>query len=356
MQTDAAPDAAPDAVRQTDPSPSQRHAAGEAGTLALRVRRATLLNPLIRELELVAPDGTVLPGFAPGAHVQLQVPLPDGRSDWRHYSLVELTGDAAACRTPSRYVIAVRREADGRGGSRHLHEHVAEGDTLQVRPPRNDFALQPGGGRVVLMAGGIGVTPIASMAACARAQGRAVAMTYAGRSRALMAYLAPLQALLGQSLMVHADDERGGTLDVDAVLAGCGADEVLHVCGPQALLDQVLARAQARGWPRGRVRFELFSAPVAPAGGDAAFEAVLSRSGRSVRVPADKTLLDCLIDAGCDPVFDCRRGECGVCAVAVLEGEVDHRDHVLSAGEKQSNQVMQVCVSRARGNRLVLDL
>ncbi len=323
--------------------------------LTLRVLRATLLNPLIREFELARPDGGVLPGFEAGAHVRVRVRLADGSSDWRHYSLVELSGDAAARQAPTRYVIAVRREAEGRGGSRHLHEQVAEGDLLEVQPPKNDFALRPGAGRAVLVAGGIGVTPIASMAAQAHAQGLAVAMTYAGRSRALMAYLAPLEALLGSALTVHADDERGGApLDVDAVLGECAANDVVNVCGPQVLLDQVLARAQARGWPRERVRFELFSAPPAEAG-DAAFEVVLKQSGATLNVPADKTLLDCLIEHGCDPLYDCKRGECGVCAVPVLEGEVDHRDYVLSADEKKSNKVIQVCVSRGRG-RLVLDL
>ena len=324
-------------------------------TLSLRVVRATALNALIREFELALPDGGVLPGFDAGAHLQVQVQLPDGRADWRHYSLVELTGSAAARQSPTRYVVSVRHEADGRGGSKYLHEQVREGDLLQVQPPKNDFPLMPGAGRAVLIAGGIGVTPVASMAAQAKAQGLEVAMVYAGRSRSLMAYLAPLQDLLGDSLTVHADDERGQPLDVDAVLAACGPADVVHVCGPQALLDQVLARAQARGWPRERVRFELFSAPAAGAQ-DAGFEVVLSQSGRTVQVGAGQSILDCLIDAGCDPMFDCKRGECGVCAVPLLEGEADHRDYVLSDAEKQANQVIHICVSRARGPRLVLDL
>lgn len=330
-------------------------------SLTLRVQRATLLNPLIRELELARPDGGVLPAFDAGAHVRVQVGLPGGATDWRHYSLVELTGDSTARRAPARYVIAVRLEEGGRGGSRFMHQ-VAEGTLLQVEAPKNDFVLQPGPaagaagvpGRAVLLAGGIGITPLASMAAQARAQGLDVHLVYAGRSRALMAYLAPLQALLGAGLVVHADDEHGAPLDVDAVLARCLPTDVLHVCGPQVLLDAVLARAAARGWPRERVRFELFSAPVAEAG-DAPFEVVLAQSGRTLQVGAHQTLLDCLVDAGCDPMFDCKRGECGVCAVPVLEGEIDHRDYVLTALEKRGNTVMQACVSRGRG-RLVLDL
>lgn len=321
--------------------------------MTLRVARATLLNPLIRELELVRPEGGTLPGFEAGAHVRVQVRLPDGGTDWRPYSLVAL--DAAAAAAPQRYVIAVRREAEGRGGSRFMHEGLREGELIAVEPPKHDFALQPGTGRVVLLAGGIGVTPVASMAAQALASGREVVMTYAGRSRDLMAYLAPLQALLGERLSVHADDEQGGApLDVDAVLAGCGAADVVHVCGPQALLDQVLARAEARGWARERVRFELFAAPAAEAG-DAPFEVELAQSGKTFTVGARQTLLEALTAHGCDPLFDCQRGECGVCAVPVMSGDIEHRDHVLTAREKAEGRVIQVCVSRARG-RLVLDL
>jgi vanillate O-demethylase ferredoxin subunit len=193
------------------------------------------------------------------------------------------------------------------------------------------------------------------MAAQCKASGQPVRLHYAGRSRALMAFLPELQALLGEDLRVHADVEAGGPLDVDALLAGCGEADQLHVCGPRPLLDAVLAKTQARGWTHERVHFELFTTPVAEAG-DRPFEVVLSQSGQSFEVPADQTLLDCLIAHGCDPLFDCKRGECGVCTTAVLEGEVDHRDYFLSDAEKASGKVMQVCDSRARGPRLVLDL
>jgi vanillate O-demethylase ferredoxin subunit len=321
-------------------------------TLALQVAEARELNPLIRLLRLRAPDGAALPGYSAGAHVRVQVPLPEGRSDWRHYSLVSLAAGAELA-APREYVIAVRREDTGRGGSRFMHG-VQAGDTLTVEPPKNEFPLHPGG-CAVLVAGGIGITPLATMAAQCKASGQPVRLHYAGRSRALMAFLPELQALLGEDLRVHADVEAGGPLDVDALLAGCGEADQLHVCGPRPLLDAVLAKTQARGWTRERVHFELFTTPVAEAG-DRPFEVVLSQSGQSFEVPADQTLLDCLIAHGCDPLFDCKRGECGVCTTAVLEGEVDHRDYFLSDAEKASGKVMQVCVSRARGPRLVLDL
>ncbi len=326
-------------------------------TLPLKVAEARTLNPLIRLLRLEHADGAPLPGWTPGAHIQVQVRLPDGQTDWRHYSLIDLEGVAGTPGfAPMAYTIAVRREESGRGGSRFMHEGVRPGDRLAVQPPRNDFPLEEGSARAVLLAGGIGITPLASMAARCRAQGRSAALHYAGRTRPLLAFADELQALLGADLRLHADDEAGGQgFDIDALLDGMAAGEPLYVCGPKPLLDAVLAAAQARGWAPGRVHFELFSAPAVEAG-DQPFEVELAQSGRRFMVPADQTLLDCLIEHGCDPLYDCKRGECGVCAVPVIAGELDHRDYVLSQAEKDGGQVMQICISRAKGPRLVLDL
>ena len=324
--------------------------------LALQVAEARDLNPLIRLLRLQTADGSALPGYTAGAHVRVQVTLPDGRADWRHYSLVNLRGAPGVTAAPDEYLIAVRREDEGRGGSRYMHTQVQAGDTLTVEPPKNEFALHDGHGCAVLIAGGIGITPLASMAAQRKAEGRPVRLHYAGRSRELMAFLPELQALLGDDdLHVHADAEAGAPLDVDTLLDACSADDRLYVCGPKPLLDHVLAKTQARGWTHERVHFELFTTPVADAG-DRAFELVLAQSGRTYTVPAGQTVLDCLIEHGCDPLYDCKRGECGVCTTGVIDGEVDHRDYVLSEAEKASGKVMQICVSRARGPRLVLDL
>ncbi|MDQ8017973.1 MAG: 2Fe-2S iron-sulfur cluster-binding protein [Bordetella sp.] len=326
-------------------------------TLPLRVAETRSLNPLIRLLRLEHAEGIALPGWAPGAHIQVQVRLPDGQADWRHYSLVDLEGVAGTPGfAPGAYTIAVRLEEGGRGGSRFMHQGLAPGDRVTVQPPRNDFPLEDGQSRAVLVAGGIGITPLASMAARCRAEGRPVDLHYAGRSRSLLAFADELKVLLGSGLRLHADDEAGGAgLDIGALLDGMTEGEPLYVCGPKPLLDAVLAATQARGWAPGRVHFELFSAPVVEAG-DQPFEVELAQSGRRFTVPADQTVLDCLIDHGCDPLYDCKRGECGVCAVPVIEGEVDHRDYVLSQAEKDGGQVMQICISRAKGPRLVLDL
>lgn len=324
-------------------------------TLELRIAEVCELNPLIRMLRLRAEDGRALPGFAAGAHIRVQVSLPGGKTDWRHYSLVNFATERNATNAPAEYVIAVRKEAEGRGGSRFMHEQLKQGDMLTIQAPKNDFPLHTGPGGSVLVAGGIGVTPLASMAARRRAEGAPVRMHYAGRSRDLMAFLPELQALLDGDLRVHADAEAGAPLDIDALLDGVPAGDRLYVCGPKVMLDAVLARTQARGWEHDRVHFELFTEPVAEEG-DQPFEVELAQSGQCFTVAADQSILDCLIDNGCDPMFDCKRGECGVCATPVLEGEIDHRDYVLTAREKAEGNVMQICISRAKGARLVLDI
>ena len=129
----------------------------------------------------------------------------------------------------------------------------------------------------------------------------------------------------------------------------------LYVCGPKVMLDTVLREAQARSWPRERIHFELFTAPVTT-DADQAFDVVLAQSGKTVVVPAGTSILDALIEHGCDPLYDCKRGECGVCSTQVVEGDIEHRDYFLSDAEKASGKVMQICVSRAKGKRLVLDL
>jgi len=324
-------------------------------TLRLRVAEARELNPLIRLLRLRADDGSVLPSYTAGAHIRVQVELAEGTQDWRHYSLVNFAAQADATDAPTDYVIAVRKEAEGRGGSRFMHERVNTGDLVTIEAPKNDFPLHTGLGGTVLVAGGIGVTPLASMAARRRAEGLPVRMHYAGRSRDLMAFLPELQELLGDDLRIHADVEQGGPLDIGVLLDAWVPGDRLYVCGPKVMLDAILAQTQACGWGHDRVHFELFTTPVVEEG-DHAFEVELAQVGQRFTVPADQSILDCLIEHGCDPMFDCKRGECGVCAVPVLEGEIDHRDYVLSAREKALGNVMQICISRAKGARLVLDI
>lgn len=317
------------------------------------------LTSHVTAFRLRAQDGRALPGFAAGAHVRVQV--GEGGGDWRAYSLVNLAPEACvACeQAPDRYLIAVRREDTGAGGSRWMHTQVRAGDTLRIAPPVNAFALEEhddASADVMLIAGGIGITPIASMATALAARGRRYALHYTGRSISQLAFVDELRALAGEHLHLYGDDEASEAerFDLARLFATLTPGQPLYVCGPQGLIDAVIALATERGWPRERIRSELFAA-AAPQAGDAAFEVELRQSGMTLTVTPAQTILDAMLDAGLDPLYDCKRGECGVCQVGVIEGEVDHRDYCLSEAEKCSGKVMHICVSRARAARLVID-
>lgn len=323
-------------------------------TLKLIVREIRQESPLIRSLRLAREDGGALPAFGPGAHLKVSVP---GLREARCYSLVQLAPEAGRFAEPAEYRLGVRLEEASQGGSRHMHG-LAVGDTLTVEGPRNDFPLHesPAGDEpVVLIAGGIGITPVASMAAALKSAGRAFRLHYSGRSRDQLAFLPELQALAGDALALHADDEPSCRFDLQALLDAANPRQHLYVCGPKGLIDVVIQGARARHWPDAHIHFELF-ASAAPQAGDQPFEVELRQSGRVLTIPADKTIVDVMEEEGCDPMFDCKRGECGVCQATVLEGEPDHRDYYLSDTEKASGKIIQICISRAKSARLVLDL
>ena len=305
---------------------------------------------LIRSFRLKAADGGILPAVEPGAHIKVHVP---GLAEPRCYSLVALSAESA----PTEYRLGVRREENSQGGSAWMHG-LSVGQTLTATGPKNDFPLhaaEAGEGPVVLIAGGIGITPIASHAAALAAADRPFALYYSGRSRSHLALVDELATLCGAALQVHADDEPANRLDVGQLLAGLSRQQHLYVCGPKGLIDSVLATAAQLGWPREKVHFELF-VTGAPLAGDQPFELELRQSGLVLQVPADKTILEVMEAAGCDPMFDCRRGECGVCQATVLEGTPQHRDYFLSDREKADGKLIQTCISRACSARLVLDL
>ncbi|QCP49841.1 oxidoreductase [Trinickia violacea] len=322
-------------------------------TLELVVDEMASLTPEIRSYRLVKPDRTTLPPFVAGAHIQVRVG-PEGSSQWRHYSLVNFDTGPAATLNPSSYCIAVKREDGGRGGSRWMHEDVRAGDRLVVRPPVNAFGLEKEGG-AVLIAGGIGITPVTAMVAELVGAGRDYQLHYSGRSRSNLSFIEELSALAGNRLVLYCDDQPDACLDVARLLDSVSAAQPLYVCGPKGMIDAVVNHALDRGWPRDRIHVELFS-EAGPGASDTGFELELRQTGMVMQVRHDQTILDALLDAGLDPLYDCRRGECGVCQTAVIEGEVDHRDYCLSEAERRSGRVMQICVSRARKGKLVLDM
>jgi ferredoxin-NADP reductase len=329
-------------------------AAPVTDTIDVIVEAVQPLTPHVTAFRLRAADGRNLPGYTAGAHIRVQV-HPQGAADWRSYSLVDFDGGSNATQAPGHYLIAVRREDTGAGGSRWMHAEARMGATLRITPPANAFALGLCDD-AVLIAGGIGITPIASMAAHLGAHGHRYALHYTGRSIGQLAFVEELRALAGERLALYGDDEaqEANRFDLARLLETLAPTQPLYVCGPQGLIDATIALATARGWPRESIRSELFAA-AAPQTGDTAFEVELRQSGVTLTVAPAQTILDAMIEHGLDPLYDCKRGECGVCQVGVIEGDADHRDYCLSESEKREGKVMHICVSRARGARLVID-
>ncbi|WP_321783822.1 PDR/VanB family oxidoreductase [Paraburkholderia sp. J94] len=327
----------------------------DAEMLDVLVETVEPLTEHITAFRLRAVDGRTLPAYRAGAHLRVQVQTPGGAA-WNAYSLIDFAPSVTA---PESYLIAVRREDSGAGGSRWMHTQVRAGDTLRIASPVNAFALDDapaGRDDAVLIAGGIGITPIASMAAELTSRGHRYALHYTGRSIAQLAFVDALRTLAGDALHLYGDDETDAAhrFDLTRLLASLTPGQPLYVCGPQGLIDATIAQATAQGWPRERIRSELFAA-AAPKSGDAHFEVELRQSGMTLSVAPAQSILDAMLDAGLDPLYDCKRGECGVCQVGVIEGDVDHRDYCLSEAEKRAGKVMHICVSRARAARLVID-
>ncbi|EPH41919.1 PDR/VanB family oxidoreductase [Streptomyces aurantiacus] len=312
--------------------------------LTLRVARHERVAEGVVQLRLEGGHLAALPAWEPGAHLDLV--LPSGRV--RQYSLCGDPEDTSS------YTVATRLigpDEGGRGGSREVHEALREGAEVEVRGPRNRFPLLDDTASYVFVAGGIGITPILAMVRAADAAGADWRLLYCGRSRASMPFLEELEKLGGAEgrVSVVAEDVSGRP-DVGAFLReGAQGGAGVYVCGPEGLMDAV-----AGALPEGcSLHLERF-APAASAGGGSAFEVELRRSGRTVSVGADTTVLAAVRAELPDVPYSCEQGFCGTCQHRVLEGEIDHRDELLTDGERGDS--MLICVSRARGTRLVLDL
>jgi len=301
----------------------------------------------VRELVLAAPDGSALPCFSAGAHVEVR--LPDG--DIRPYSLVDLKGCAAQ---PDHYTLGVLLEPEGKGGSRHMHA-LQTGDTITISAPKNSFALVDTEAPVLLVAGGIGITPIASMATALKAAGRPYKLVYAGRQIGAMAFADTLKAMHGAAMTLHTDDTAGGPLALAPLLAATTPDTHLYVCGPRPMIEAARNIAADAGFTPDRIHFELFEQSAAQAG-DQPFDVEIASTGQVFTIPANKTIIEVLEAEGLDLIHDCQRGDCGICQTGLLEGQADHRDVVLTEAERAANTLIHICVSRARSPRLKLDL
>ncbi|SDD88823.1 vanillate O-demethylase ferredoxin subunit [Cupriavidus sp. YR651] len=313
-------------------------------SLTMRVQAMRFEARGVVSIELQDPTGAVLPEFSPGAHIDLH--LANGLV--RSYSL------CGAPEARDRYTVGVLLDRNSRGGSRFVHEQLRVGTTLTVAAPRNHFALEEDAAHTVLVAGGIGVTPIVCMARRLAERGRGFTLLYCARSRSEAAFVEELSAY-GDAVRFHFDDEAGAPPDLKALLAGQDADTHFYCCGPGPMLNAFEAACEANGYAN--VHIERFAAdPGTEAVQEGEYSVTLQRTGKLVHVPAGKSLLDALLESGVQMEYSCREGVCGSCETAVLDGCPDHRDSVLSNSERASNKTMMVCVSGCKGQRLVLDL
>ncbi|MGV9881091.1 PDR/VanB family oxidoreductase [Streptomyces sp. NPDC003006] len=321
---------------------SPQRTGGEPDLDLTLVRKESLAEGVAR-LTLTHPSGGRLPSWSPGAHIDLTL----GPGLVRQYSLCGDPGDT------SLFQVAVLREPESRGGSRYVHDTLAEGDAVRASGPRNHFQLVDAP-RYLFVAGGIGVTPVLPMIAAAERRGADWRLVYGGRSRATMAFASRLTEDHPHRVELCPQDE-SGLLDLDGLLGRPSPGTLVYCCGPEPLLDAVERRCAS--WPEGTLHIERFT----PKGQEddspsVSFEVELSRSGITVTVPPDKTVLQAVEEAGVRILSSCREGTCGTCETAVLDGVVDHRDSLLTPAERARDDTMFLCVSRAACPRLVLDL
>jgi ferredoxin-NADP reductase len=321
-------------------SPAPARAGADVATLRVTAKERQADGVLT--LELAAPSGGRLRDWTPGSHIDLV--LPNGLT--RQYSLCGDRWD------PFAYRVGVLLEPESRGGSSYVHDRLQVGDLVGVGGPRNNFPLVPSE-RYLFVAGGIGITPILPMVEQAEMLGADWRLLYGGRRRGSMAFLGELERY-GDRVVVRPEDEYG-LLDLDGFLGEPTEGVRVYSCGPGPLLAAM--ERTCGGWPPHTLRTERFVAEEAGAPARTApFEVQLARSGTTVTVTPDVTVLEALNRVGVEVLSSCRRGVCGTCETTVLAGRPDHRDALLDDDERDVNDCMYICVSRSRDERLVLDL
>ncbi|MBF9033236.1 2Fe-2S iron-sulfur cluster binding domain-containing protein [Rhodobacterales bacterium HKCCE2091] len=319
------------------------------GDIPVRVKQMRHEADTVLSVEFETLDGSPMPAVAPGAHVDV-ILTPDLR---RSYSLTRaLPGDDTTC------TVAIHRDPASKGGSSHVHEKLRVGDRIRLSRPKNNFPLHDGPEKSVLIAGGIGITPILAMIRSLTEAGRDWHLHYAARKRSAAAFLAEIEDCADRSggkgaVTTHFDDEAGGALiDIAGILAA-ESEAHFYCCGPEPMLAAY--EAAARDVPKDRVHVEYFSA-TEEAAREGGFDVVLNRSGKTLHVEPGKTILDVLIANKVMVPFSCTEGTCGTCETVVIEGRPDHRDAILSDEERQKSETMMVCCSGSKSAKLVLDL
>ncbi|QHE90581.1 2Fe-2S iron-sulfur cluster binding domain-containing protein [Pandoraea fibrosis] len=300
----------------------------------------------ICEFELVSVDGSALPAFTAGAHIDVQV--ADGLV--RQYSLCNAPGET------HRYCLGVLRDPASRGGSTGMHA-LTVGTTLEISAPRNHFPLAEQAQHSILLAGGIGVTPILCMAEALSASDASFEVHYCTRDAARTAFRERFaRDDLAAKTRLYFDND-GERANLDAILAQPSGGKHLYVCGPAGFIEAVLARAEAAQWPEGNVHREYFAAPVpADTDGDKPFQVKLHSTGRVIDVKAGETIVAALAAQGVEVQMSCEQGVCGTCLTRVIDGTPDHRDVYLTDDERAANDQILPCCSRSHSAMLVLDL
>lgn len=314
-------------------------------TIAVRVSAIEEQGLGNRSLRLEALHG-VLPPFEAGAHIDLH--LPNGLV--RQYSL------AGSPRQRDHYLLCIKHEPLSRGGSAFIHQQLAEGCQLQISPPRNAFPLREAEHHL-LVAAGIGITPLLSMAEELQAQGRPFSLHYYTRTPNDLAFAERWRRGFspGSVQLHHSSEGRSPRRHLPVELLARREGSRLYLCGPQAFMSALHERASQLGWPESHIHSEAFAPGTDDRTGDA-FDVTLARSGRTVTVAPEQSIATALQAAGVEVALSCEMGICGACLVGLLEGQADHRDQVLSDAERAANRQIALCCSRSRSPRLVLDL
>ncbi len=315
--------------------------------LTLKISQIKQKSETIKSYRLVAADGEILPVFEAGAHLPIIITLENGEKVERHYSLLSSHHDHRY------YDIAVQREEKGRGGSKYIHQQWIENSLITAKSPRNAFPLSPIGKHTILIAGGIGMTPILSMLRFLVEKQASFAIHYTAKTEADLAFKNEVFNLAGEKTHLYfSQGENVNRLDLKSLMSQSQRDSHIFLCGPVRMIEAVRDLGNEFNWQAEHIHFENFGSFQET--NHLVFEVELKKSAKTLQIQPTQTILDALLDINMTVPFDCKHGECGLCATTVIEGEVDHRDVYLNQAERK--QQMCICVSRAKGKKLILDL
>ena len=324
----------------------KKSAEKQTDNLRLEVAAVENKTDSVKLFRLVSQEKQILPAFEPGAHLPISLSLPNGKLIDRHYSLVSSSNENRF------YEIAVQREDQGRGGSLYMHQQIQLGSFISAKPPRNEFPLVDHNGCTLLIAGGIGITPMISMIQDLKERNKLFELHYIAKTKSEMAFYKELKTLAGDNAYFYFSKEIDSRpLDIKAVMKSATNNTHIYVCGPVRMINDVKAVANQLEWDQSRVHFESFGASSQ---NNTSFQVRLARSDKAIRVKPNQSILDSLLEKDITVAYDCKRGECGMCSVTVLEGKVEHKDVYLSEAEKKDQ--MCLCVSRTSDKELVIDL